>query len=100
MTNKIINIASSVTNSFSEIAEVISVYQDLDDGEIIFWVFTDEKQYDDELMDRLITLEVAILNQYTERSIMFRYIPLRHVKNERCIVGSIPKKIFGSEMRI
>lgn len=61
---------------FAQIKQVEAIYKCETEGEIRYWVFTNNQKYDDAVMDTLLDQEVAILVKYPTKNIRFSYVPL------------------------
>lgn len=87
--------AAAIGRLFSSIPKVVSIYQDLkDNDDLVFWVFTSNERYDDELLDRLITLEMEIMRKYPLLQFVFWYVPAPYFGNEKSVVGDTAQVIF------
>ena len=87
-------ISNRVAKSFSEIPEVSVIYQDISGNELTYWVFINNEKYDDQLMDKLIDIELEILDSYSQPSILFRYVPLVLCDDPHQVAGGTAQLIF------
>ncbi len=84
----------AVRELFSSIPQVVRIYQDEQGDEILFWIFTNNEKYDDELMELLISREEALMDTHPQADIWIRYIPLVLCDNPREVVGDTARLIF------
>lgn len=71
------NLEENVLELFAQITAVEAIYKEISERAIIFFVFTSNEKYDDQLMDDLLSIEGSLLDQYHYPGwdIIFRYIP-------------------------
>lgn len=74
--NNLIEIREDVQMAFSHIPEVSSIFAQFGDNSARFWIFTSENEYDDELMNTLITEELRIAEMFPDNLTEFEYVPL------------------------
>lgn len=79
---------------FSSTQEVDAIYHDALDSEIVFWVFVDNEEYDDKLMDLLISYEEKLLDTFPETPIMVRFVPSILCDSYEEVVGNSAQLIF------
>jgi hypothetical protein len=86
--------AHLVRRLYSEIPDVDAVYQDADEGLTTFWVFTANEQYDDALMDTLISREIEVLDEFPDADLSFKYIPVVFCEKSTDLVSKDATLIF------
>lgn len=68
-------LGNQVKDRYAQVAQVTGIYQrELGDTQE-FVVVTSNKQYDDQLMDQLIDIEIAILDEFPVGQIDFTFVP-------------------------
>jgi hypothetical protein len=88
------DVAHMVREQFSKIPEVAAIYEGTEEGELAYWVFTSNPQYDDLLMDRLLAEEEHVLDAYPGRWLSFQYIPTIVCSSYREVTPSDATSIF------
>jgi len=84
---------SEVAKKFKDVPEVEAIYVDLYLDSRRFQILTSNSRYDDELMDKLLTIEYDMKIAYRDITTSFEYIP-RIYENTNEIVSSRSKLIY------
>jgi len=84
---------SEVAKKFKDVPEVEAIYVDLYLDSRRFQILTSNSKYDDELMEKLLTIEYEMKIAYRDITTSFEYIP-RIYENTNEIVSSRSKLIY------
>lgn len=84
---------SEVAKKFKDVPEVEAIYIDLYLDSRRFQILTSNRKYDDQLMDKLLTIEYEMKIAYRDITTSFEYIP-RIYENTNEIVSSKSKLIY------
>lgn len=87
-------VAKTIHERYSQIDEVEAIYEEIDDTQHTFWIFTSNRRYDDELMDRLIFQEEEIFDIYPKHNMSINYVASVMAENHREVVGNNAAIIF------
>jgi hypothetical protein len=78
---------SIIVSLYSKVNQVNSIYAKYENNSYYLKIFTDNKKYDTELMDRLFNIEDKILDFIEEKSFDFEYIPVNYINPEDVLSG-------------
>ena len=87
-------ISDRVAAHFSPIGEVQYIYLELIAKAFTYWVFTNELEYDSNLLDRLIDEELTLMKTFPQAHFDFHYIPLMMVSTPYDVVSRDAPIIF------
>lgn len=84
----------NVLSEFAQLHEVSLIYQEDNEQEVTFYIFTNNDKYDDGLLDQLLEHEVRIIGSYPKISVSFRYIALVLCDSPHDVVAATAKMIY------
>ena len=90
---------SEVAKKFKGAPEVEAIYVDLYLDSRRFQILTSNSKYDDELMDKLLTIEFELKTVYKDITTSFEYIP-RVYEHTNEIIGSRSKVIYRRDYNV
>ena len=86
-----------VATHFSNIADVQMIYVETMGNTLVYWVFTNEAEYDSVLLDRLIDEEMAVMDAFPQASLDFHFISLAMGVSPSDVVGVDATIVYSRE---
>lgn len=86
-----------VATHFSNTAEVQMIYVETMGNTLVYWVFTNEAEYDSVLLDRLIDEEMAVMDAFPQASLDFHFISLAMGVSPSDVVGVDATIVYSRE---
>jgi hypothetical protein len=87
-------ISDAVINAYANIPQVEAIYLRQSDSTFRIWVFTDEQEYDNKLVEQLADRESNLLEMFDDEDILIRHVPTVLYPNHKDLVGSSTDPIY------
>lgn len=93
-TEAVLLLSAEVKKQFTAIDEVEAIFREISDYQVKFYVFTDNKVFDIDLLQRLATIEIALAEKHPTVEQEYEYVASVLVSNHRSVTGENATSIF------